>query len=111
MYNPNNKIIKKNIVENMVIIENLFIKYTRGISIVISISKIKKIILTKKKWILNGNRLSDKGSNPHSNGDDFSWFKLFFFEIKIHKINIIQEINKVINEIIMIINIIYIKFI
>lgn len=53
MYNPNNKIIKKNIVENMVIIENLFIKYTRGISIVISISKIKKIILTKKmnsKW-------------------------------------------------------------
>lgn len=35
----------------------------------------------------------------------------YFFEIKIHKINIIQEINKVINEIIMIINIIYIKFI
>jgi len=43
-----------------------------GIKSIISVSKIKKIILIRKNWILNGNRLCDKGSNPHSKGDIFS---------------------------------------
>lgn len=46
---------------------------------VISISKIKKIRLIRKNWILNGRWFEDRGSNPHSNGEDFSWsFKDFF---------------------------------
>jgi len=44
----------------------------KGIKRIISVSKIKKMILIRKNWILNGNRLWDKGSNPHSNGDIFS---------------------------------------
>lgn len=50
-------------------------------------SKIKKIILIKKNWILNGRRLNDSGSNPHSKGDDFSSLLMDFFEI-------IEFINK-----------------
>lgn len=38
----------------------------------ISISKIKKINLIKKNWILNGRRELEIGSNPHSNGEIFS---------------------------------------
>lgn len=47
----------------------------RGMRIVISTSKIRKIILIMKNWILKGSRFIDNGSNPHSNGVDFSWFQ------------------------------------
>jgi hypothetical protein len=43
-----------------------------GIKRIISVSKIKKIILIRKNWILNGKRLYKSGSNPHSKGDIFS---------------------------------------
>lgn len=64
----------------------------------ISISKIKKISLIIKKWILNGIWPLEIGSNPHSKGEDFSRLNFFFFEIKklsrIRKIEIIKN-NKV----------------
>lgn len=60
----------------------------------ISISKIRKIKLIIKNWILKGIRLLEMGSNPHSKGDDFSRLKIFFLEIK-KLIKIIKiEINK-----------------
>lgn len=60
----------------------------------ISISKIRKIKLIIKNWILKGIRLLDIGSNPHSKGDDFSRLKIFFLEIK-RLIKIMRiEINK-----------------
>lgn len=49
----------------------------------ISISKIKKINLIIKKWILKGGCEEDRGSKPHSNGDIFSRSWKVFFEIKI----------------------------
>lgn len=61
----------------------------------ISISKIKKINLIKKKWILKGIRLNDIGSNPHSKGEFFSRFFSIFFE----KNKFRQIINKGINNI------------
>lgn len=61
----------------------------------ISISKIKKISLIKKKWTLKGIWLLDIGSNPHSKGDDFSRSWKDFFEI-IKLINIkIKEIKNI----------------
>lgn len=70
--------------------ENIVIK---GIKIVISISKIKKINLIIKNCTLKGIRLFDIGSNPHSKGEDFSRLKIFFLEIK-KLINIMKiEIN------------------
>lgn len=55
----------------------LYIKI-RGINNVISTSKIRKISPTRKNWILIGIRLDDKGSNPHSKGDNFSRYDKFF---------------------------------
>jgi len=52
-----------------------------GIKSLISISKIKKINLIIKNWILKGIRLLDIGSNPHSKGDDFSRLECDFLEI------------------------------
>lgn len=72
---------------------------------VISISKIKKISLIIKNWILNGIRFKDKGSNPHSKGEIFSrsW-KVFFEIIKFNKINKneikILNLSRIIKEII-----------
>lgn len=61
-------------------------------------SKIKKINLIIKKWILKGIWPLEIGSNPHSKGDDFSRLNFFFFEIKklikIRKIEIIEN-NKI----------------
>lgn len=84
----------------------VFIKYTRGINKVISISKIKKINLIRKNWILNGIRDLDIGSNPHSKGDIFSRFFKSFIEIKKFKVSInnliinIKNIIKIKNKII-----------
>lgn len=81
----------------------------KGINNVISISKIKKIKLIKKNWILNGMRLLFNGSNPHSKGEDFSRLLIFFFD-KIKLINIINnEINIINRLIINKLKIIYIK--
>lgn len=63
----------------------------------ISISKIRNRILIKKKWIENGDRADDEGSNPHSNGEVFSRFFFFFFEIMEEKNKIKVEIDNGIN--------------
>lgn len=64
------------------------LKIISGINKVISISKIRKIRLIIKNWILKGVRFKDRGSNPHSKGEDFSRFWYNFFEkIKFSKIN------------------------
>lgn len=39
----------------------------------ISMSKTKKMTARRKNRIENGRRALFLGSNPHSNGDDFSW--------------------------------------
>lgn len=65
----------------------------------ISISKIKNNKLIKKNWILNGIRVLEMGSNPHSNEEFFSRFFKVFFDKIIFKINIIKGIiNKIINK-------------
>lgn len=67
---------------------------------VISISKIKNIRLIKKNWILNGIRVLEIGSNPHSNEEFFSRFLKVFFEKILFIINIMKGINnKKINKI------------
>lgn len=48
----------------------------------ISTSKIKKIIVIRKKCKENGIRAIDLGSNPHSNGEHFSRSKNDFFDKK-----------------------------
>ena len=58
------------------------VKKISGRRSAISISKIKKISLIIKNWILKGNRALDDGLKPYSNGDIFSWFNIAFFEIK-----------------------------
>lgn len=55
----------------------------KGIIMAISISKIKNRMVIIKKWILKGLRELDLFLNPHSKGDIFSRFLIFFFEIKI----------------------------
>lgn len=57
-----------------------------GIISAISTSKIKKIIVIKKKWREKGRREEDFWSKPHSKGDSFSRSKLFFFAIIIHRV-------------------------
>lgn len=65
----------------------------KAMIVIISMSKIRKIKVTLKNRIENGIRFKEKGSNPHSNGDNFSFEKLIFFE-EITKIEIIKIINK-----------------
>lgn len=73
-------------------------------------SKIRKISLIKKKWILKGIWLLEMGSNPHSKGDLFSrsWNdfldRIILINIKMIEIRI-RIIIGIINVII-----IYIKF-
>lgn len=62
-------------------------------------SKIKNIKLIKKNWILNGIRVLERGSNPHSNEEFFSRFFKVFFDKMRFKINIIKGImNRKINK-------------
>lgn len=42
----------------------------------ISMSKTKKITARRKNRMENGRRALFLGSNPHSNGDDFSWSRV-----------------------------------
>lgn len=74
---------------------------------VISISKIKNISVIKKNWILNGSRLMENGSNPHSNGDIFSRLIKYFFDNIIFIYKNIDEIISV--SVIIIKRIIYIN--
>lgn len=87
---------------------SLKLRKIKGINKVISISKIKKIRLIVKNWILRGIRFNERGSNPHSKGEDFSrsW-KVFFEIIKFNKINKSEII--IFNIIMMNKDIIYIK--
>lgn len=73
-------------------------------------SKIRKIRLIRKNWILKGKWVVEIGSNPHSNGDDFSILLKDFFEIKIFKSIRQKEIERRINVRKIIGMIIYIKF-
>lgn len=72
-------------------------------------SKIKKISLIKKKWILNGMWLLEIGSNPHSNGEIFSRSWNDFLDNIIFRSISVIEISKKINIKGIIIIIIYIK--
>lgn len=78
---------------------DLLIFSIRGKIKVISTSKIKKIIVIKKNRNEKGKRGDLIGSNPHSNGDSFSWSSFFFFEIndaiKFIKFDKIKEIKEV----------------
>ena len=73
----------------------------------ISISKIKKIIATKKKWIEKGRRAEFLGSKPHSKGLFFSRSLNLFLEIKLANIIRILVIIRIIKKKVIRIKIIY----
>lgn len=79
-YNPRMRIIMKAEDRNIIVIFVVWVKITMGSNRVISISKIRKIMDTRKNWTLKGSRFNDCGSNPHSNGDDFSRLNNDFFD-------------------------------
>lgn len=85
------------------------VRKASGIKMVISTSKIKKIRLIRKNWILNGIRDLEIGSNPHSKGDIFSRFFFSLIETKTFKVIRDEAIRRNIIIIIIIIKIIYIK--
>lgn len=68
-------------------------------------------MVIKKKCNEKGIRAIDLGSNPHSNGEHFSWSIRDFFDKMRDKIIKINEIKIKINDIINIKIIIYIKII
>lgn len=63
---------------------------------VISTSKIKKMMAIRKNRRENGIRLDENGSNPHSNGDAFSRLEVVFFlmidAVKMIRIEMIRVI-------------------
>lgn len=85
--------------KNVILIKYQNIKFDElkvkiiGIIIEISISKIKKIIMIKKKCNEKGSRADIFGSNPHSNGDRHSKFKFDFFDRVNAKVKIIVVSN------------------
>ena len=79
----------------------------RGMSSVISTSKIRKMTAIKKNCNEKGIRADDLGSNPHSKGDLFSRSEKVFFEIKFAIIITIIVIIKIVIEIKNVIMIIY----
>lgn len=82
-----------------------------GINKVISMSKIRNIILIKKNWILKGGRVRERGSNPHSNGEDFSKFFSIFLENSSLKDKRIMGISAIKSLSIQIVKIVYIRII
>lgn len=109
-YNPIIKIIiKKNLIFVHIIKFTNLNKGIIGKIKAISISKIKKITVIKKKWREKGIRAEDLGSNPHSNGEDFSRSEKDFFDKMIDNIIKILAIIKINNIIFIIKMIIYIK--
>lgn len=86
--------------------ENLIIQIIGRIK-AISTSKIRKIIVIRKKRSEKGKREEDFGSNPHSKGEDFSRsIKVFFDRIEAKSITT-KEIIKIIKPIDKIDKIIY----
>lgn len=85
------------VLESVIILVNLKIIIV-GIINVISTSKIRNKIVIKKNRIENGSREDEYGSNPHSNGVNFSRSFFFFLEnndainIVIVEINIINDL-------------------
>lgn len=61
----------------------------RGMRRTISMSNTIKMIASKKNRIENGIRALWFGSNPHSNGDDFS-------RVGVERIAVIQAVEKII---------------
>lgn len=80
-----------------------------GINKTISTSKIKKIIVIRKNRSEKGNRDELLGSKPHSKGDDFSRSTIVFFDNIEAIIIVIIEIHKIIIDIVIKDNIIYIN--
>lgn len=107
--NPKIRMIKNNNDREMYILLNIWAKKTSGISRVISISKIRKINLIKKNWMLKGIRDLEIGSNPHSKGDAFSRFLKSLRDIMVFKIRMDRPKKKNKLVIIIINSIIYIK--
>lgn len=102
--------IKNKVINEKLIMFEIFIIKIKGINRVISTSKIKKITAIKKNCNENGIRAEDLGSNPHSNGDLFSRSENVFFEIKLAIIITAIEIIKIIIEIKNVVVIIYTKY-
>ena len=68
--NPKDKMIIKVIIGNVKWREGvMIIRMGKGIMIMISISKIRKITARRKNRRENGNRALDDGLKPHSKGD------------------------------------------
>jgi len=68
----------------------VIVKIGIGINRTISMSNTIKIIASRKNRMENGIRALWLGSNPHSNGDDFSRFE-------VERIEVIQAIKNTIN--------------
>lgn len=79
-YSPRVRIIMKEHDRTIRDIFEVGVSVTMGSRRVISTSKIRKIMDTRKNWTLKGSRLRACGSNPHSKGDDFSRLPSVFFE-------------------------------
>lgn len=99
--------MKKHLNIDSIIKLEVFIETIKGKRIVNSTSKIKKIIVIKKKCKENGRREEVLGSNPHSKGLDFSRSIVVFLEIKFKIKTIIVKINIIIKEFVIINFIIY----
>lgn len=69
---------------------------TRGSRMAISTSNTRKMIAIRKNCSENGSRADDIGSNPHSNGEDFSRSAIVFFD-KVDANVITKEDNAMIN--------------
>lgn len=99
-YNPiNNIIIKKSLtlvqVKKLTILKRGIIGKIKAIST----SKIKKIMVIKKKCKENGIRAIDLGSKPHSKGEHFSWsIKDFLDKINDKIIKIVEIMIKIIDK-------------
>jgi len=68
----------------------VIVKIGIGINRTISMSNTIKIMASRKNRMENGIRALWLGSNPHSNGDDFSRFE-------VERIEVIQAIKNTIN--------------
>lgn len=92
--NPNKRIqIKKNLILDQIIKFVNLNKLIIGKIKAISTSKIKKIIVIKKKCNEKGIRAEDFGSNPHSKGEHFSRSMNDFLDRITDNIIIILEIK------------------
>lgn len=106
---PKIKMIRNKNERIIYVLLNNWVRKTRGISRVISISKIRKIRLIRKNWTLKGIRDLESGSNPHSKGEAFSRFFKSLRDNIVLIISRIRPMRKNILAIIIIKNIIYIK--